>query len=297
MRAIVVGGSGQIGGWLLHHLRARGHDAIGTFASRPFHGLVPFDAANPNTAEWIAAQRADVVFYPAGFTWVDGCERDPARARSANVTQPLMVARAAAKAGGRFVYYSTDYLFDGVSGPYQESDASRPLNVYGEAKLEAERALLEALGPSVLVIRTCWVFGPERQGKNFAYQVVRTLAAGKPLVCPNDQFANPSYGPDVAFSSVRAAELGRHGLMHIAGPDWIDRVMFARMIAGAFGLDSSSITGQSTADLGGGSPRPLKGGLVSSRGDIDMVRSTSEALADFRVILAEDPTWADPLHS
>src|SRR5437588_8377993 len=84
MRAVVIGGSGQIGGWLLHWLAARGHDAVGTYATVPFPGLAPLDAADlVGAAAWLRGQRPDVVFYPAGFTWVDGCERDPDRARSA----------------------------------------------------------------------------------------------------------------------------------------------------------------------------------------------------------------------
>ena len=62
-----------------------------------------------------------------------------------------------------------------------------------------------ALGDRLLTVRTSWVFGPERQGKNFAYQLVRTLAAGKELVCPSDQVSNPSYAPDVARETVQEA--------------------------------------------------------------------------------------------
>ncbi len=108
MRAVVIGGSGQIGGWLLRQLAERGHQGVGTYATVAYPGLHPLDAADPGAAAWVVAQRPDVVFYPAGFTWVDGCERDPARARSANLEEPLAIARAAADAGARFVYFSTD---------------------------------------------------------------------------------------------------------------------------------------------------------------------------------------------
>src|SRR5580704_2992659 len=97
MRAVVIGGSGQIGGWLLRWLAERGHCAVGTYATVPFPGLVPVDAADlVGAAAWLRGQQPDVVFYPAGFTWVDGCERDPARARAANLEQPLNLACVAA---------------------------------------------------------------------------------------------------------------------------------------------------------------------------------------------------------
>ena len=299
MRAIVIGGSGQIGGHLLRTLAASGHEASGTYASVPTPNLTRLDAADlVGSASWVRSERPDVVFYPAGFTWVDGCERDPARARSANLEQPLNLARAAAEVGARFVMFSTDYVFDGVAGPYAEDAPARPLSVYGTAKRDAEVALDETLGPLGLTIRTSWVFGPERQGKNFAYQLAKTLREGKPLVCPSDQVSSPSYGPDVARAAVALAEDGRSGLIHVVGPDVMGRVEFARALAEGFGLDGALISGRTTAELGQGAPRPLVGGLLTPRLDAcrpGLMRPLAETLVDFRVRIAADEGWADPL--
>lgn len=257
LRAVVIGGSGQIGSWLLWILARRGHSASGTFATVPYPGLVQLDAGNLQpAADWITEQAADVVFYPAGFTWVDGCERDPARAYAANLEQPLNLARAAARAGSRFIYFSTDYVFDGKKGPYAEDFPTSPLSVYGQAKRDAELALQSELGSSQLTIRTSWVFGPERQGKNFAYQLLRNQSEKKPTVCPSDQISNPSYGPDVARAAVLLAEEQASGLIHVVGPEVIDRVQFAEAIARAFGHDTSLIVGKTTAELGQGRPGP-----------------------------------------
>ncbi|HMB08476.1 MAG TPA: SDR family oxidoreductase [Isosphaeraceae bacterium] len=299
MRAVVIGGSGQIGGWLLRALAGRGHQAVGTYATVAFPGLVPLDAANlVAAADWLRSQGPDVVFYPAGFTWVDGCERDPARARSANLDQPLNLARAAADLGAHFIYFSTDYVFDGRRGPYVETDPTSPLSVYGRAKRDAEAALAEALGDRQLTVRTSWVFGPERQGKNFAYQLARTLHEGKPLICPSDQVSSPSYGPDVARAVVSLAEARESGLIHVAGPEVIDRVRFARALAEAFGLDAALIEGKMTAEFGQPAPRPLNGGLLTPRFDAQRpgaIRPLAEALGDFKARLAEPEGWVRPL--
>jgi dTDP-4-dehydrorhamnose reductase len=226
-----------------------------------------------------------VVFFPAGLTWVDGCERDAARARSANLEQPLNLARAAAEAGARFVYFSTDYVFDGRAGPYTESDAPNPLSVYGRSKRDAEVALAEALGAALLIVRTCWVFGPERQGKNFAYQLARTLSGGHALICPSDQLSSPSYGPDVARAVVLLTESACSGLIHVSGPEVLDRVAFARRLALAFELDPALIESKTTAELGPAAPRPLRGGLLTPRLDARLpgaVRPLAQALSDFR---------------
>ena len=239
-----------------------------------------------------------MVFYPAGFTWVDGCERDPGKAHDANVAQPLNIARAAAEAGARFVYFSTDYVFDGYSGPYTEDSPTNPLSAYGKSKLDCEVALDEELGDQQLTVRTAWVFGPEKQGKNFSYQLARTLSVGKPLECPTDQVSNPSYGPDVARAVVTLVEGGHSGLIHVAGPEVMDRVRFARALAEGFGLDPHLIGGKSTAELGQGAPRPLSGGLLSPRLETlypGIMPPLAACLADFRIRLQTTEGLAQPL--
>ena len=299
MRAVVVGGSGQIGGWLLRTLADRGHEAVGTYQSVPYPGLIRFAAGElPAAGAALTESRPDVVFYPAGFTWVDGCERDPARAFAANRDEPLAAARLAADAGARFLFFSTDYVFDGAAGPYAEDGPTRPLNLYGRAKLEAEEALADALGAAQLTIRTSWVYGPERQGKNFAYQLAKALRAGRSLTCPSDQVSSPSYGPDVALAAVMLAERGTSGLIHVAGPEVMDRVRFARALAEGFGLDPALILAGTTAELPQATPRPPDGGLRTPRLDAlapGLMRPMSRALDDFRKRLGAGEGWADPL--
>lgn len=118
----------------------------------------------------------------AGFTWVDGCERQPQQANKMNSTGPAVLAAAAAAAGAKVVWYSTDYVFDGgvcaggaggKVGPYSEGDAVSPLNVYGASKLAGEKAVLKA-DPTAIVIRTNVVYGPE---------VERTISVGLCYFC------------------------------------------------------------------------------------------------------------------
>ncbi|WP_435011239.1 SDR family oxidoreductase [Tundrisphaera lichenicola] len=299
LRAIVVGGSGQIGGWLLRTLVDRGHEAVGTYATVAYPGLHHLDASDlAASAAWLRAQTPDVVFYPAGFTWVDGCERDPAKARSANVEQPLNLARVAADLGARFVYFSTDYVFGLHGGPYTEDSPTDALSAYGKSKLEAEHALAGALGDRQLTVRTSWVFGPERQGKNFSYQLAKALSSGKTLECPTDQISSPSYGPDVARAVVGLVEGGHSGLIHVAGPETIDRVRFAKELARGFGLDTSLIVGKSTAELGQGAPRPLSGGLLTPRLDsliAGAMRPMADCMVDYLTQLESTEGLAQPL--
>ena len=150
-----------------------------------------------------------MVFYPAGFTWVDGCERDPARARAANLEQPLNLARAAAEVGARFVYFSTDYVFDGLAGPYAEDGPDRPLSAYGRAKREAEVALAEPWATAQLTAPDLLGLRPRAPGEELRLSTGQDPArrAGR---CPARRIrsSSPSYGPDVALAAVMAGRAG-----------------------------------------------------------------------------------------
>ncbi len=262
MRALVVGASGQIGGHLLAQLRAAGHAAVGTFASSPADGLARLtlddDAA---IAAALGDVRPEVVLLPAGWTWVDGNEDDPTRSRRENFELPLRLARRCRDVGALFVTYSTDYVFDGEAGPYAEDDRPNPLSVYGRAKLEAEDAL-RAEVPEHLILRTTTVFGPERQGKNFVYQLLKRAAKGERMVVPSDQWATPSYGPDVAAATLALVDQGARGTWNVSGPDFMDRVALARLACRVFGFDpDATVEGKTTAELKQKAARPLKGGL------------------------------------
>src|SRR5689334_9389163 len=154
MRALVIGASGQVGAVLLRVLAARDHEAVGTWAHRAYPGLVPLDLADTGALERLLGEhRPDWVLCPAALSHVDYCEEHPEEAFAVNVHTPLAAARATARAGAGFVYYSSDYIFDGVGGPFVEEAPPHPLGVYGRSKAEGEAAVLSALARA-LVVRT-----------------------------------------------------------------------------------------------------------------------------------------------
>jgi dTDP-4-dehydrorhamnose reductase len=262
MRALVIGASGQVGAALLRALRARGHAAVGTWAHQEFPGLVRLDFADHEATERLVADtRPDWVLCPAALSHVDYCEEHRDEAFAANVHGPLAAARAAARAGAGFVYYSSDYVFDGIDGPYAEDARPRPLGVYGQSKWEGEQAVLGALARA-LVVRTSVVYGPERQEKNSVYQVIRACRGGKGFRPAVDQRASPSYNPDVAAATVECCERELYGTWHLAGADVLDRMAYARLVCRVFDLDAAScLTPATTAELGQKAARPLNGGL------------------------------------
>jgi dTDP-4-dehydrorhamnose reductase len=283
LRALVIGGSGQVGGAIAAALAAAGHEVVATWRSVEFPDLVHCDLADQSEVEQIVAEaRPEAVFCPAGATWVDGCESDPAWARDANVEGPLVAARAAPDVP--FVYFSSEYVFDGADGPYHEDAVPAPLSEYGRTKLAGEDALRVGF-PKSLIIRTGWVFGPERQGKNFVYQLAKKLRAGERMRVPSDQWGTPTFAPDLARISVELVARGATGMFHVAGPDCCAREAFAREACEVLDLDAGLLDPVTTAELQQAAARPLKAGLFCdglTRAMIEPPRATRAGLETMR---------------
>jgi dTDP-4-dehydrorhamnose reductase len=197
---------------------------------------------------------------PSGWTWVDGCEDDPGRARTVNALAPEAVAQECARQGAGLVYYSTEYVFGESGGPYDELAKPDPVGVYGASKLEGEQRVLEAC-PEALSLRTTVIYGPEPQGKNFVYQLVKNLVAGKPMTVPTDQLSSPTYNRDLARASVELVEGLERGIWNVAGPEVIDRATFAHLAAAVFGLDGGLLKPTDTPSMKQKARRPLSAGL------------------------------------
>ena len=267
MKALVVGASGQVGFALSARLRERGWDVMGTHGRVVLAGLQPLDIADLGAVERrIGAAPVDCVFFAAALTAVDACEEDPAAAMRLNRDAPAAAARAAAKQGARFVYYSTEYVFDGSRGPYAEDDPPCPVSVYGRSKREGELAALDENALAV-VLRSSVVYGPEPQGKNFVYQLRRRLgpASRETMKVAVDQVSCPTYNADLAAASVELVERGLAGVFHVAGGDALDRYAFARLACEVFGLDAGRLEPMTTAALGQRARRPLSGALRTDR--------------------------------
>jgi dTDP-4-dehydrorhamnose reductase len=196
---------------------------------------------------------------------VDHCETHPDECRACNLVGPARVARAARRYSATLVFFSTEHVFSDSAIPLSEDDPPAPRSVYARSKTAAEKVIRQLLPKSHLILRTSWVFGPEQQQKNFVYRAVRTLRHGERLVVPEDQYGQPTYAPDLAAAALALCDAGCHGTFHAVGPRLLSRLDFARLIAGAFDLDSRLIRGVPTAGLEQPAPRPLRVPLSRSK--------------------------------
>jgi dTDP-4-dehydrorhamnose reductase len=290
--SLVVGATGQIGHQMMGLL---GDGALPTTRSvMAPAGWLRLDLAELNTLATVdlllRGRELSAIYCLAGFTNVDGCEGAQELAYATNCRGPAMLASAARVRGIPFVYFSTEYVFDGHDGPYQENSPANPLSIYGRSKWQGELAVFQAYSDA-LVLRTTVVYGPDSGEKNFVYSLMRNLSAGKKMRVPEDQVSTPTYNRDLAATTLALVDRQAAGIFHVCGPERMGRLEFARSVALRLGLDSTLLDGCPTSALGQRAPRPLTAGLSIDKllrawPDLRM-RGLNEALADCKGELQE----------
>jgi dTDP-4-dehydrorhamnose reductase len=187
MKILLLGKNGQVGWELQRSLAPLGEVLALDRQSTTHCG----DLSQPERlAQTVREWRPDVIVNAAAHTAVDKAESEPDLARCLNATAPAALAQAAAEVGAWLVHYSTDYVFNGQGDlPWQEGDATGPLSVYGQTKLEGEQAIA-ASGCKHLIFRTSWVYAA--RGGNFAKTMLRLAAERERLTVINDQHGAPT---------------------------------------------------------------------------------------------------------
>ena len=265
MKILVAGANGFLGRSLLALEGEAEWVGCGRRAeagATPYHQVELTDRAE--VAGLIAKTRPDWVINAAAMTNVDQCEKDPSAARQANVEIVENLVAACSDADVGLLQISTDYVFDGESGPYAEGAGTKPLSRYGQLKLESESAL-EGLQRAV-VVRTLWLYGyvPET-GANFITWLLQTLSNGESVRVFDDQWGNPTYVHDLARSLVALCREEAGGLFHMGGATFMTRYELALELATFFGLDSGLIEPVPTGEAGLLAVRPLRSGLRTDR--------------------------------
>jgi dTDP-4-dehydrorhamnose reductase len=264
-KVLVIGASGLTGRALMRILRGTQIEAAGTYARSPAAGLEALDITDAaRVRACVERHRPATVFLAAALTHVDYCEDHPDEAFASNVEGPRAVAEAARALGAQVVFYSTEYVFDGKAGPYDEQDPPSPLSVYGQSKLAAERAICD-LVENALILRTTVLFGWDSNSQNFAMQVYRKVRSGERMTIPMDQFGNPTLAEYLAEVSLTLAQRGARGVVNVVGTDLVARSDFALALVKLFEGSPDLIVPVPTESLKQKAPRPLRGGLKTAK--------------------------------
>ncbi len=218
MKVLVTGTSGQLGFDVMEELARRGYTGIGADRSdsdAEFEHVILDITDKEKVFQVVKEVNPDVIVHCAAWTNVDAAE-DPKNlnvVRAVNVDGTRNLAEVAKEVGAKFVYISTDYVFDGQGErPWQPDDKNyAPLNVYGQSKLDGELAVAETL-EKYFIVRIAWVFG--RNGKNFIKTMIEVGKTHPEVRVVDDQIGTPTYTVDLARLLVDMIETDKFGYYH-----------------------------------------------------------------------------------
>jgi dTDP-4-dehydrorhamnose reductase len=277
-RVLIIGANGLVGQKLTEvfsHDRhfdllisSRQSEAYNTVAS---FGYVQLDASHlASVKELVWNFSPEIIINAAAYTDVDGCERDKELSWKANVSAVENLVIASRLVGARVIHISTDYVFDGKAGPYDETATPNPLSYYGKEKLASENAV-RASGENWAIVRTMVVYGvAAKVKKNFAIWLAQELKKGNKVNIVSDQFGNATLADDLAQGIYELVRQNKRGLYHIAGSDILTRYEFARKLADEFNFDKSLIHPIKTAELNQLAVRPLQSGLITLKAQAEL---------------------------
>ncbi len=285
MKILLTGGNGQVGWELRRTLACLGE-------------VVAVDSKEMNLTDVDAIRRVvrevapRIIVNPAAHTAVDKAESEADLAYAINATAPGVLAEEAEKLGALLVHYSTDYVFDGSGNtPWQEDDASGPLNVYGASKLAGEQAI-QAACRRHLIFRTSWVYGA--RGANFLLSMRRLMRERPELKIVADQIGAPTWSRMLAeatalilaqqLSPTRGADRPEPwGVYHMTNADETSWHGFAEAIQALDGAESKArLLPIPSSDYSTPAKRPLNSRLNNDK----LARMFGVRLPDWRQALA-----------
>lgn len=227
MKVLVTGVAGQLGHDVMNELAKRGYEGIGSDIAPEYAGVadgtpvttmpyVSMDITDAEAVDAIITEAApDVVVHCAAWTAVDLAEDEDKvdKVRAINATGTANIAKVCKKLDAKMVYISTDYVFDGQGEEPWTADCKdyKPLNVYGQTKLEGELAVSETLD-KYFIVRIAWVFG--KNGKNFIKTMLTVGKKFERLTVVNDQIGTPTYTFDLSRLLVDMIETEKYGYYH-----------------------------------------------------------------------------------
>lgn len=265
-KTFVIGADGFVGRALLAAYRRIHPTADGT-SRREASGYLSFDLSSqviPFLGQLKKEGYSQAVI-AAAMTGIAQCEREPKLASQINVDATLTIAGQLVDVGIRPVLFSSDYVFDGDSGGYDESAVPSPLNVYGETKAELERRVGSVCGEEYLLIRMSKVFGLSAGDGTLLNEMASQLATGYPLSAAVDQVFCPTLIDDIVRATLALQASDARGLFNVCSPESWTRHNLAYATARAVDADPRLVKPISLAELNEDCCRPKRTNLICKK--------------------------------
>ena len=268
MKLLITGASGLYGSKLAQIAQLKNYEVYSSDIERlsVYGNFIKLDISGKTQVdEAFKTIKPDVVVHAATLTDVDKCELNKELAWKVNVEGTKNIVEAA-KATGSFLFYvSTDYIFDGETGNYKETEAPNPINHYGVTKLKAEEIVKTQ--KEYFIARPSVMYGstPAAGKVNFALWIIETLRKGEHVKIVTDQWNTPTLNTNLAEMTLEAIERKLTGIYHLSGATRLSRFEFAQQIANVFNLDKSLIDKILSSQFTLSAKRPKDSSLDTSK--------------------------------
>jgi dTDP-4-dehydrorhamnose reductase len=274
-RLLVLGANGMLGQRVIHFYQNNSNIQLLTcsFEDKPCFDNVDYKAFDLTKRDSVKDIILD--FYPdfivnaAAYTNVDLSETEREAAWKINVKGVEYLAESSRIIDAHLIHFSSDYIFDGTKGPYDEKATPNPLCYYGRTKLASEN-VLKTSGIYYTILRTNVLYGIADSKPDYVRWVISSLRQGKQINIVTDQINNPTFIDDLVQAISKVIEFKKFGIYNIGGRDFISRYDFTIKIADYFNLDKSLITPITSEMLNQPAKRPLGSGLITIKAESEL---------------------------
>jgi len=294
-KILITGTNGLLGQYLLRELEGRGARVMATgkgplrvpeliTAGMEYHELDITDGLAVYSL--VKGFQPDIIIHGAAMTQADQCELNKAECWNCNVTATRFLVDASRGTPAFFIYVSTDFVFDGESGPYDENVQPGPVNYYGSSKLAAEKAVMES-GLPFAIVRTVLVYGQTTDGNrsNIITWVKKELENGRKIRVVDDQVRTPTYAGDLAGGILQVAFHHAEGTWHISGGETFTPYQMAYAVAEELHLDKTLIEKTDASAFKQAAQRPLRTGFIINKAEKELGYTPVSFIAGIRKML------------
>ena len=272
-KILITGSNGQLGETLHHELSSK-FDILATARKPEYstiinrHVLAMDITSSDDVCQVIGSYNPDIIINCAAFTKVDESEKKKLNAYTVNVEGINNLLHISNK-DTKLIQISTDYVFNGDNGPYDEQDHTFPINYYGKSKLEAEN-IIRGSRRRYLILRPNVIFSSSINKKgNFFAWVFNSLLNKKEINVVTDQISNPAWTFTFTQAVLQCILLDCNGIYHFGSSNYLSRYDFACEIADVFDFDNSLINPILTSDLNQSAKRPVHSGLKTAKIELE----------------------------
>ncbi|KYG77731.1 NAD(P)-dependent oxidoreductase [Roseivirga spongicola] len=272
MKILITGSNGLLGQKLVKLLLDKGEDTL--IATARGGNRLPYPETDyvfdqmditdkQQVLEVVTKHKPEVIIHTAAMTNVDQCETEREACWDQNVNAVNYLIEASAKNNCFLLHLSTDFIFDGEDGPYDEKAKANPVSYYGESKLAAEK-LLENSTINYAIARTVLVYGiaHDMSRSNIILWVKKSLEEGKEIKVVDDQLRSPTLAEDLAMGCYLIAKQKAPGVFNICGKDLLNPYEMALKTADFFNLDTSTMQRADASSFTQTAKRPPRTGLL-----------------------------------